>query len=144
MTATQSNPSLRNGLALAAHMNVSTLSTVVATEILTSPQLPSLLALNSSRLAQAYTRITAFLKRLAIPYFPCNAGPFILARVAPNASSWEHEAAVVLNLQLAGVLVGAGRSYHVHSPGWARICFAVEEMVLEEAMRRMETVLTVS
>ena len=141
-TATQFNDNLRNGLALAAHMNVSTLSTVFATKLLASPRLPSLLALNSARLAEAYTLLTCFFKRHGIRYSPCNAGPFILARLAPNAQSWDDEAAVVQDLQQAGVLVGSGRRYHVDEKGWARVCFAVERTVLEEAMRRIEKVFT--
>lgn len=139
---TQFNENLRNGLALAAHMNVSTLSVVVATELLVSPALPSLVALNSARLAEAYKLITCVFKRHGIRYFPCNAGTFVLARLAPNAQSWDDEAAVVQKLEQAGVLVGSGRRYHVHDKGWARVCFAVERAVLEEALRRMETVFT--
>jgi aspartate/methionine/tyrosine aminotransferase len=122
-------------------MNVSTLSAVFAIALLSSPSLPSLVALNSRRLADAYKLLTNFLKSHGIRYFPCNAGLFVLARLAPNAQSWDDEAAAIDKLQEAGVLVGAGRRYHVHEMGWARISFAVKMTVLEEAMRRLETVL---
>ena len=122
-------------------MNVSTLSAVFATELLASPDLPSLVALNSARLAEAYSVLTSFLKRNGISYLPCNVGPFILVRLAPDAQSWDDEAAVVQEFQRAGVLVGSGQRYHVQEKGWTRISFAVEKAVLEEAMRRMQTVL---
>lgn len=137
-TATQSNENLRNALALAAHMNVSTLSAVFVTKLLASPQLPSLLALNSARLSEAYKLITEFFKRHRIHYFPCNSCPIILARVAPNAQSWDDEAGVINGFQQEGMLVAPGRRYHVHEKGWARICFAMERIVLEKAMSRME------
>lgn len=137
---TQFNDNLRNGLALAAHMNVSTLSAVFATSLLSSPSLPSLVALNSTRLADAYKVLTSFLKSHGIHYFPCNAGPFVLARLAPNAQSWDEEAAAIEGLHKAGVLVGAGRRYHVHEMGWARLSFAVDMAVLKEVTRRLGTV----
>jgi len=121
-------------------MNVSTLSAVFATALLSSPTLPSLVALNSTRLGDAYKLLTGFLKSHGIHYFPCNAGPFVLAKLAPTGQSWDEEAAAIEGLQKAGVVVGAGRRYHVHEMGWARVSFAVETAVLKEAMRRMETV----
>ena len=121
-------------------MNVSTLSVVFATSLLSSPSLPSLIVLNSTRLADAYQLLTSFLTSHGIQYFPCNAGPFVLARFAPNARSWDDEAAAIEEFQTAGVLLGAGRRYHVHEMGWARVCFAVETAVLKEAMRRLEAV----
>ena len=133
---------MRNGLALAAHMNVSTLSTVFVTELLASAKLPSLLALNSARLAEGYRLIISFFNCHDISYFPCNAGPVVLAKFVPNADTWDDEAAVVQILQQQGVLVGAGRRYHAHEKGWVRICFAVERRVLEEAIRRMEIAFT--
>ena len=137
---TQFNDHLHNALALAAFMNVSTLSTVFATELLASPHLPSLLALNVTRLAGACKLLTSFFKRHGIRYFPCDVGTFVLARLAPNAQTWDDEAAVVQRMQHAGVLVGAGCRYHVCEAGWARVSFAVERAVLEKAMENMETV----
>ena len=73
-TATQASGNSRNGLALAAHMNVSTLSTVFARELLMFSNLSSILSLNSD----AYARSTSFLKRLRIHNLPCNADLFIM------------------------------------------------------------------
>jgi aspartate/methionine/tyrosine aminotransferase len=131
---------MRNALALAAHMNVSTLSTVAMIELLSTPRLPELLRLNSTRLTEVYTMITNFLSKHGIPYFPCNAAPFILAKIAPHAINWDDELDVVQKLQENGVLVGGGRRYHVLEFGWARISFAMSKPVLQEAIKRMEKV----
>ena len=130
------------GLALAANTQLSALSTIFVTNLLTSPQLPSLIALNSQRLATAYVMLTSFLKAEGRPYLPCNAGLYVYAKLAPDAKTWEDEAAMVSKLKEGGVLVSAGRAYcgPESEKGWARIGFAVEEDELREAMRRMSRV----
>ena len=72
---------------------------------------------------------------------PCNAAPFVLARVVPYAKKWEDEDEIAESFRRVGILVAMGRSYHVPEKGWARICFAVEQRCLEEALGRMEGVL---
>lgn len=132
------------GVALAANTQTSALSTIFVTCLLNSPRLSSLLETNSHRLAVAYGALTGFFREQGIPYFPCNAGLYVFARLAPNASTWEDEAAVIQKLKEAGVLVSAGRAYHVPETekGWARVGFALEPSVLEEAIRRMKTIFT--
>jgi len=132
---------LRNGLALAAFMNVSTLSNVFAKSLLSSNHLPWLVKLNSARLAEAYRTLTGFFDHSGVYYLPCNAGHFILAKLAPKAKSWDDEALIVDKLSQAGVLVSPGRSYHVADKGWARVSFAVSTPRLIEATRRMAIVL---
>lgn len=122
-------------------MNISTLSTLVANTILSSPSLPDLLSLSSTRLSENYTLITAFFKDVGVVYQPCNAGIFILARLAPKATEWEEEEQMVKRFGERGLLVGGGRGYHVQEMGWLRICFAVEKTVLLEAIERMKEVL---
>ncbi|CAD6592041.1 MAG: hypothetical protein ASARMPRED_005950 [Alectoria sarmentosa] len=140
-TVTQANPALRDGLAMATSMNVSTLSTVFASALLSSESLPALVKLNSVRLAEAYDTLTSFFDRHGIYYIPCNAGHFVLAKLAPQASSGDDEAALIIRLGEAGVLVSPGRAYHVGESGWARVSFAVERATLKEAIRRMKCVL---
>ena len=67
-----------------------------------------------------------------------------MARIAPHASSWENEATVVQALEDVGVRVSAGRSQHLpeYAMGWARITFAVQPARLEEALGRIEGVLS--
>lgn len=121
-------------------MNISTMSAVVTTELLLSPELPSLMALNSERLLERYITLTDFLKRKNIIYYPCNASLSILAKVVPNAETWEEEAAVVQAAQKVGVLIGSGARYHVEEKGWVRITFAVSKLELEEAINRLDAV----
>ncbi|KAF2795571.1 1-aminocyclopropane-1-carboxylate synthase [Melanomma pulvis-pyrius CBS 109.77] len=141
-TVTQFNEEMAVGLALAANTQISALSTIFVTSLLTSPKLTSLVALNRERLRAAYTTLTNFLKRYDIPYLPCNAGLYVFARLAHHAVTWEDEAEMVEKLKDAGLLVSAGRAYHVpeSEKGWMRIGFSVEQADLVEAIRRMESV----
>lgn len=143
-TVTQAHAPLRDGHALAAFSNVSILSTLLTTAILRSPTLSALSALNAQRHGQSYAVLTSWLKKWHLLYLPCNASPFVMARIAPHASSWEDEAAVVQALEDVGVRVSAGRSQHMpeYAMGWARITFAVQPASLEEALGKMEGVLS--
>lgn len=142
-TVTQRNKELAVGLALAANTQTSSLSAIVVRELLLSPKLPALLTLNSERLGNAYWMITNFFKQQGIPYYPCNAGIFIFAKLAPDADTWEDEELVVGRLREAGVSVSSGRNYHgpESAKGWMRVGFAVEIEQLIEALQRMEKVL---
>ena len=126
---------------MATFMNVSTLSTVFASALLSSASLPELVRLNSVRLAEAYHALTSFFDRHGIYYIPCNAGHFMLVKLASQASSWDDEAAPIIRLAEAGVLVSPGQAYHMGENGWARVSFAVERDTLKEAIRRMKSVL---
>lgn len=131
------------GLALASNTQISALSTIFVTSLLTSHHLDSLIMLNSQRLSAAYTTLTSFLKGQNIPYIPCNAGLYVFARIAGFAKTWEDEDVMVQKLKEAGVLVSSGKAYHVPETekGWMRVGFAIEELDLREAIRRMENVL---
>lgn len=126
---------------MATFMNVSTLSIVFASALLSSESLPELVKLNSVRLAEAYDTLMRFFDRHGIYYIPCNAGHFMLAKLAPQPRSWDDEAALIIQLGEAGVLVSPGQAYHVGENGWARVSFAVERATLKEAIRRMKCVL---
>lgn len=131
------------GLALAANTQISALSTLFVTHLLTTPKLDALLTLNRERLREAYITLTDFFKRYDIPYLPCNAGLYVFARLAHHAVTWDDEADMVGKLKEAGVLVSAGRAYHVpeSEKGWMRIAFSVEQAELAEALRRIKTVM---
>jgi gliotoxin/aspirochlorine biosynthesis aminotransferase len=132
------------GLALASNTTTSSLSSIFVSTLLTSRQIPRLLALNSDRLAEAYTVMTAVLQKHNIPYLPAYAGLYLFARIDPTAQSWEDESKAAQRLKDAGVLVSAGQGYH--SPegekGWARIGFAVGRPRLEEAILRLDKAFT--
>ncbi|KAF1998234.1 PLP-dependent transferase [Amniculicola lignicola CBS 123094] len=144
MAITQANNEMAVALALAANTQISSLSTIFVTSLLTSPKLPKLIALNSQRLAQAYTTLTGFFKELSIKYVPCNAGLYVFAKLARQAQTWEDESSVISDLKSSGILVSAGRAYHgpENEKGWMRVGFAVDPDQLTEAIRRMKTVLT--
>jgi gliotoxin/aspirochlorine biosynthesis aminotransferase len=104
--------------------------------------LPELIALNSTRLADAYNTITVFLKHHKIQYIPTNAGLYVFAKLAGKATTWEEETAMVQRLKDAGVIVSGGKAYHgiENEKGWARLTFSVDPKQLEEALKRMERV----
>lgn len=138
----QSNQEMLVGCALAAQMQVSNLTALFVTALLTAPNLDELIKLNVERLAKAYTTLTTFFKANNIPYIPCNAGLYVFARIAPKAQTWDEESAVVAKLKESGVLVSSGKAYHgpEGEKGWARVGFAVDEDTLDEAINRMKTV----
>lgn len=140
----QAHDDLRNGLALAAHMNISNLSVLTTSAVLRSPELPRIISLNSERLAQSYTTITSWLKELGLQYLPCNATPFLMVRIDQDAQTWEDEAKVVQALKDAKVLVSSGKSQHMpeSEKGWARLTFALPPEKMRVAFERMKPVLT--
>lgn len=139
-TVTQGNKALAVGHALAALYLTSSLTAVFVVALLTSPELPALLELNSQRLARSYEILTAFFKSNSIAYIPCNSGLYVLARLAPMAKTWEDEATVIQKMKDTGVLVAAGHGYHCpeNEKGWARVSFTVKVAELEEAIRRLQ------
>lgn len=101
-----------------------------------------MLKVTVDRFSNSYQVVASFLKRMNLPYVPCNAGPCILANIAPHAQSWENEKAMIARLKDAGVLVSPGRSYHMpeSAKGWARITFALPPAIVEEGLKRIEKV----
>ncbi|KAF2122846.1 1-aminocyclopropane-1-carboxylate synthase 7 [Lophiotrema nucula] len=143
---TQANEELAIGLALAAMNQVSSLSAIFATTLLTSPGLPDLVRINSERLSLSYEILTGFFKKQHIVYIPCNAGLYVFAKLAANAKTYEDEASMAWSLKDAGVLVSPGQAYHGPDGefGWMRVGFAVEVADLKEAIERMERVVELS
>ncbi|KAI1182819.1 1-aminocyclopropane-1-carboxylate synthase 7 [Nemania serpens] len=137
---TQANRALQVGLALAANTQISSLTAIFTTALLTSPDLPALLQTNSSRLAEAYETITAFFERHGIDYLPVSHGPFVFAKVVANATSWDDESLAVACYKEAGVVISPGKAYHIieNEKGWARLTFAIKRDQLDEALRRLE------
>lgn len=135
----QDNEELLTGLALTPNLQTSSLSTIFATALLSSPTLPFLIALNSARLAESYILITSFFTEHQVRFIPVNAGLNIFARLAPRAKTWEDEDMMVAKLEDVGVLVSAGRHFHgmPKEKGWARLAFSVEPARLQEALQRI-------
>jgi gliotoxin/aspirochlorine biosynthesis aminotransferase len=118
---------------------MSSLTAISTTALLSSPQLPGLLELNSTRLSEAYATMTMFLRRHNIEYIPVSYGLFVFARIAPNADTWEDEVTAIDACKEAGVVVSSGKGYHVveKEKGWARLTFAIKRDLLDEALRRL-------
>ncbi|KAB8225979.1 pyridoxal phosphate-dependent transferase [Aspergillus novoparasiticus] len=138
------NRPLRDVVGLVASVHVSVLSTVFAKEVLASPQLPKLLTLSATRLAEAYTTLTTAFKANGIEYFPGYATVFVLARLAPSATTWDEEMLALRAYMQAGVLVVPGRAYHMPEgqQGWMRVTFAVSNEDLTEAIQRIKRAAT--
>ena len=111
--------------------------------VLESVELPKILETAAARFAKSYQIVASFLKRMDLPFIPCNAGPSILAKIAPHAQSWEDEAAMIQKLKDAGVWVSPGRSHHMPETAkrWARITFALASTTIEKGLERAERVL---
>lgn len=137
---TQTNRALQVGLALASNTQMSSLTAIFTAALLASPKLPSILEINALRLAEAYNTLTSFLRLHGIKYIPVSHGPFVFARVAPNAVTWEDESFVIAACKEAGVILSSGRGYHIieREKGWARLTFAIKRDQLDEALRRLE------
>ncbi|KAH8164037.1 hypothetical protein CIB48_g4208 [Xylaria polymorpha] len=86
---------VRDSIALVSHISVSSLSVLFARALLTSPQLHTIIQLNSSRLAAAYKRIRVFFEENSIEYLPCEVTTFVLAQLAPYSQTKEDEKAAV-------------------------------------------------
>ncbi|KAE8164392.1 pyridoxal phosphate-dependent transferase [Aspergillus tamarii] len=134
------NRLLRDVVGLVASVHVSVLSTVFAKEVLASPQLPKLLTLSATKLAETYTILTTALKATGIEYFPSCATVFVLARLAPHAATWDEEILALRAYMQAGVAIVPGRAYHMPEgqKGWMRVTFAVSNEDLAEGIRRIK------
>jgi aspartate/methionine/tyrosine aminotransferase len=127
---------------LVASVHVSALSTVFAKEVLASAQLPALLSLSANRLRVSYITLTTAFRAAGIEYFPCNTTVFLLARLAPHATSWEEEMMAFRAYMQAGVSLVPGKAYHMPEgqKGWMRVTFAVTADELVEGISRIEQV----
>ena len=134
---------LLTAVGLSAYWQTSSLSSVVATSLLKSPNLPDLVRLNRERLAESYAVLTESLIKWQVEFLPANAGLFVFAKVVEDARNWDEEAAVVGALASSGVIVSPGRRFDggESEKGWVRITFAVPRKQLMEALERMEPIL---
>ncbi|CAG8976233.1 hypothetical protein HYALB_00011999 [Hymenoscyphus albidus] len=141
-TITQGNKEMAVGVTLASHTTTSSLSSICASAILTSPKLPDVFAKNSELLSTGYSKVVKVLKRHKLRYFPCYSGLYIYAQIAPNCDTWVEESRLVQRMKNAGVLVSSGRGYHgpENEKGWARIGFAIPSNELKAALGIMDNV----
>jgi bifunctional pyridoxal-dependent enzyme with beta-cystathionase and maltose regulon repressor activities len=119
---------------------MSSLTAVAVSALLTSPELPQLIYMNSQRLSDAYSRLTLFLKEHNIEYIPVTNGPFLFCKIVADAQTWEDETEFVSECKAKGVSISAGRNYHANVKGWARINFAMMPEEMSEALLRLSKV----
>ncbi|KAF2800544.1 PLP-dependent transferase [Melanomma pulvis-pyrius CBS 109.77] len=135
----QSNPEIRAAVSLLTYLNVSSLSAITLTAILSSPDLSQLLYVNSQRITASYACFTKLFRGLNVEFLPAQEGLFIFAKLGKSIMSIEEEIAFFENLRQRGVLVSAGRFYSGLSTefGWARVLIAVPLATAEEAVKRL-------
>ena len=136
------NKGLRDAMALITSVHVSALSAVFAKGILSPSRLPSLLKLNSKRLAEAFLEVVTFFKNSNIQYFPCNSTILICAKLTPLAQSENEEIVALRQYIQTGVIVAPGRAYHINESqkSWMRVLFAVSRELPQEGLKKIESV----
>ena len=85
------------------------------------------IAENERRLGEAYRRTVEALDTASIPYFPAQAGFFLLCdmRQFMDTVTWDAEAALWTRLhEEAQVNLTPGADCHIGEPGFMRLCFA--------------------
>ncbi|EHK22001.1 uncharacterized protein TRIVIDRAFT_53497 [Trichoderma virens Gv29-8] len=139
---TQAHPDLRLSLAISNHSKVSTLTSTVATALLSNKEgLDEILAESRIKLAASAGAIMDFLSHHGFKYIRPLAGIFIWARLGTVGCTWEEERELSRKLQMEGASLGAGGSYCAIEPGWFRITFALPTPVMNRAMRVIEDAL---
>ena len=73
------------GVTYSSFWQVSVLSSIYMTAVLTSPQLPTLIELNKEGLRSSYELLTTKLKEWNVEYIPVKAGIMIFVRIAKDA-----------------------------------------------------------
>ncbi|KAL2842716.1 pyridoxal phosphate-dependent transferase [Aspergillus pseudoustus] len=100
----QANPNLILALRLPTSTEVSALTTLCTTALLTSPALADLVKVNRERLAESYKAVTDVLQAHSVQYIPAMAGLFVFARLKPNATA-KDETNFQQRLRIAGIII---------------------------------------
>ncbi|KAF2219174.1 pyridoxal phosphate-dependent transferase [Elsinoe ampelina] len=134
------NLNLRQTIATASALQVSSMSAVALGHLLECASFDAILQTNQARLVASYRILTGYLAAKDIRYLPTTGGLFVMARIAPSAQSWEEESLAIETMLRFGVKVSPGRAYHMpeDEKGWARISFAVPTHTLLQAITRIE------
>ncbi|KAF2262724.1 PLP-dependent transferase [Lojkania enalia] len=134
----QANPLIRTAVSLLTFTNVSSLSSISLSTLLSSDELPSLIDTISNGLSESYKRFEALFRKLGLQYVTAEEGLFIFAKLGKNLASADEEAAFFTKLKDAGVMVSPGRFYGDREFGWARIMIAVPIDVVTKALDKIE------
>ncbi|KAG9187385.1 hypothetical protein G6011_05256 [Alternaria panax] len=136
----QQNPSLLKAMALTC-THPSSISNLYLNSLLTWSQLPTLLALNSERLALSYNILASFLRRHNIDFVTPTHGLFLFARLANKAVTIRDETSFYRNLELqSGVKVALGGAFNgvEKDIGWARMRFSISVEDMEEVVEKLD------
>ncbi|OJD30970.1 1-aminocyclopropane-1-carboxylate synthase [Diplodia corticola] len=134
----QGSPAMACGVAMAANTQVSGLTAVAVTALLSDPAVTDrFIGLNRSRLSSAYESMATFLRAHNIRYIPANAGIYVWAKLSSKVTNWEQEAKLTELLAEKKVAVSAGKSYAAAEPGWYRLSFALKPEQLERGLERL-------
>ncbi|TKY88358.1 hypothetical protein EX895_002710 [Sporisorium graminicola] len=150
----QHNPALQRAMSAIGLLSqsASPAASLWCTWLRDAPFLEWYLQENRRRLAKAYEHALAFFQHYGIPYYPSNAGFFLLinlrryAGIEPGMADTDaraKEAQLVERLIEGGVLISPGTMYHHPKPGWFRFTFSQEPSTLKLALRRLEKVMRV-
>ena len=135
---TQGSPAMACGVAMAANTQVSGLTAVAVSSLLSdSSATDKFINLNRKRLACAYETMAAFLRGRHIQYVPACAGIYIWVKLSKKVQSWDQEAELTKLLAEKQVAVSAGKSYAAREPGWYRLSFAIEPEKMQEGLKRL-------
>ncbi|KIA75383.1 1-aminocyclopropane-1-carboxylate synthase [Aspergillus ustus] len=139
----QANPNLILALQLPTSTEVSALTTLCTTALLTSPTLAELVRVNRERLGASYKAITNVLQAHRVQYIPATAGLFVFARLKPNATA-KDETDFQQRLRITGIVVSPGQAYHIgpENRGWYRLTFALPPAQLQQALAILDQCLT--
>jgi DNA-binding transcriptional MocR family regulator len=124
-----------------ASTHPSSISTLYLNSLLTWSQLPTLLALNSERLALSYNILASFLRRHDINFVTPTNGLFLFARLAKKAVTVDDENRFYQQLELrSGVKVAPGGAFNgvEKDVGWARLRFSISVEDMREAVEKLE------
>lgn len=119
-------------------MHVSSLSSLATTHLLHSPAFPGLVATLSRRLARAHAVAHARFRRWAVPFFPADAGPFVVVRLGPRAVGTD----VMARLRSAQVTVAEAHSFgggwcDGDDGFWVRLTVSVPPTVLWDGLNQI-------
>ncbi|MGL4858198.1 MAG: aminotransferase class I/II-fold pyridoxal phosphate-dependent enzyme [Enterobacteriaceae bacterium] len=128
--------------ALAYYSAVSTHTQALLTDLLSAPELPAVLQTSRDRMRAGYQLIKNGLEQIGVETLPAQGGIFVFANFAPYLPQHEFAAEHVLWRKIYSELkinISPGQLFDAAEPGWFRVCYAHNPVVVEEACRRLST-----
>ncbi|OCK86110.1 aminotransferase GliI [Lepidopterella palustris CBS 459.81] len=137
----QKNNAVRLSGALSAHQQTSSIATSFAiTHILNEETVELVMNVSGKKLRSAYQIIRQFLLDRKLAFVEVDSGMFVFAKLCA-ADDLDTEKTFNGILKRSGVVLSSGTSYHFDRPGWYRICYAVQPVLLKEGLQRIDRAL---